>query len=336
MTAGPLNSTCSLPSAAVTNRTPTSPPGTNTLPGVRRAVPGPEPGCRRSGAGAGPAGLCFPHAALVHPHGDLSHAFNHQRVRGHGEFHVGPVRGDRLDGGCFRQVRGSQFPLVGQRDDGVRVAHADRQCGPGHLQAGGFNQRIGAARPGGLRIDKRPRPHVHRVAVGGAEHLLHPAPGADGQRFSRCQADEPLCDQEVDEDAYPVAAHFGERTVRVAVIHEPFGRRLGLQQRPPLGQQPGRNGTNQSIGANSPVSVAQRRHGGSGDLPDPFGIGHQDKVVPGAVALGESQPLERKQGVPIPRLIPRGRRRGYGQGSTGGLGVGRHFLSLRQGARGSL
>ena len=101
--------------------------------------------------------------------------------------------------------------------------------------------------------------------------------------------------QEVDEDADAVAAHFRERAVTVAVVHEPFGLRVRGQQLPAFGEQPGGDGADEPVAADAAVPVAEGGDLLRGDGKGAVGVSDQDEVVAGSVALGELQAAEGRQ-----------------------------------------
>ena len=135
MTAGPLSSTCSRPPAPGKNFTATTPPGTLTCQSLGAVVAGPVTNGDGGGARTGAAGLGLPHTSLVHAHGDGSYAVLHQRLCGNHELDVGSVDRLGIHHGGFEKLRGRELAEFGQCNHRVRVAHADREAGPGNFQA---------------------------------------------------------------------------------------------------------------------------------------------------------------------------------------------------------
>ncbi len=73
------------------------------------------------------------------------------------------------------------------------------------------------------------------------------------------EIDKFLAHEEVHEHADTVSAHFGDRAVGIAVVHEPAGLRLGREDLPTLRQVFGGHRTDESVAADAAAAVADRR-----------------------------------------------------------------------------
>ncbi|RPK82350.1 hypothetical protein EES45_09210 [Streptomyces sp. ADI97-07] len=190
----------------------------------------------------------------------------------HDELDVDAVR---VDGRRAERRYGAQVPGVGQvldERDGVRIAHAHVAGVPA----------AAVHRDGDSAAGEHGPPHGDRdVAVLGEVHPLDPAPGGDGQI---AVIDETGALQVAGEDAHPVAAHLGDRTVGVAVVHEPLGL-LGHVRR--LGVRGGPDDVQQTVAADARPSVAQPCDDGGRQVEGVVRVGNDHEVVLGAVALEE-------------------------------------------------
>jgi hypothetical protein len=83
-------------------------------------------------------------------------------------------------------------------------------------------------------------------------------------------------------DSDSVAAHFGDRSVGVAVVHE-IGR-VG-RHRPRFGLVLGPDDPQHAVGADARMPVTQGTDQRRTEVEGAVEVGHDDEVVPGAVPL---------------------------------------------------
>ncbi|SHV55679.1 Uncharacterised protein [Mycobacteroides abscessus subsp. abscessus] len=116
--------------------------------------------------------------------------------------------------------------------------------------------------------------------------------------------------QIVREHSHAVAAHLGDRTVGIAVVHEPVfaahpGRFLG--QDPALQGSAYRGHAQHAIGAETALPVAQRLDGCHRQVAFDVDIRQHHEIVLGAVPLGELHVFEdRRQRDTISPASPSG------------------------------
>ena len=132
---------------------------------------------------------------------------------------------------------------------------------------------------------------------------LHAGAGAETERVARSVAT--VVGEQCD-GTCAVAAHLGQGTVGIAVIHEPFGSGLtafgdllGCQ----IGHILGVRETDHAVPANAEMPVVEEAHLVGGRLETPFGIGIYDEIVAGGMRFGD---LLRNTHAPHPT-----RRRGW-------------------------
>ena len=159
----------------------------------------------------------------------------------------------------------------------------------GNRQPLGLHHGVKPALAGRIRVDELPGTHVHRVSVDKPGHDLEPGPGADEQLGSHRQIDKFLAHEEVHEHADTVSAHFGDRAVGIAVVHEPAGLRLGREDLPTLRQAFGGHRADQSVAADAAAAVADRRDLFGAQVVFVCGVGDEHEIVSGAVPLRVAQ-----------------------------------------------
>ena len=156
---------------------------------------------------------------------------------------------------------------VGQADQ-VRVADIDRDAGDLDVP-----DRLGRRRP-----PESSRAHLDGdVAASGTCGGPDAAAGVERQPAGRRPAG---VDQVAGEQPGAVAAHLRQRAVGVAVVHDEARRAAGRRRGDP----------DHAVGAEAGVPVAERADLGRGQLECAVGVGQQDEVVLGAVALDERHP----------------------------------------------
>src|SRR3954447_10653051 len=205
--------------------------------GDREFVPGSPRRRHGHGARAGPAGPCLPGAALVDPHVDV----------------VRPTPYDELDiHAVWKGVLGRPARLVSEvsglaevvdERDGVRVAHVDVYRRP--LLSGRLDDD-----PGGLRELRLTHVDGQRAVVVQYD-VLHAGASTDPDRLV---AGQPGFGEVADEDPDAVAAHLRDRTVRVAVVHEPVATVLDVRLPVTLDHP------QDAVGAETRVPVAEELH----------------------------------------------------------------------------
>jgi hypothetical protein len=94
----------------------------------------------------------------------------------------------------------------------------------------------------------------------------------------------------MDQDPDAVAAHLRDGAVPVAVVHEPFGGRVLLQELDAFSQEPGRHCPDQAVGPDPKMPIAKPGDGFWAQVVAVFRIGKQDEVVACSVALAELEP----------------------------------------------
>ena len=163
----------------------------------------------------------------------------------------------------------------------MRVSDTNAETRASHLEVARPHERLSPVEP--------PPAQIGRKAVGKPVHIDDARARTDSDRLTRGESDELLLDQEPCEDADAVAAHLRDAAVGIRVVHEPLGIFVGLEKGAPLGDAPRAHGSNDPVGADAKPSISQSRALRRVELERPVGVGHQDEVVAGAVALGESQ-----------------------------------------------
>ena len=155
------------------------------------------------------------------------------------------------------------------------------------------------------------------------------APHTRSCRDGEVVADETLSPQPGREDAGAVAAHLRERAVGIAVVHEPLGL-VGLGADVGLGGVGRADDADDAVAADAGLPVGEADDLLGGEVEPAVEVGHDDEVVFGAVALGESQ----RHGVHCVGRRARSdatcTRSGAVASSHRGRGSGRHHDSCRR------
>lgn len=112
-------------------------------------------------------------------------------------------------------------------------------------------------------------------------NLLHAATGGDGEVARVHETGAPQIPRK---DPDPVAAHLGDRTVGVAVVHEPLGP---VGHGPRLGVRGGPYDVQQPVATDTGAAVAELRDGGGGQGDRVVRVRNDHEVVLGPVALEE-------------------------------------------------
>ena len=260
-------------------------------PLIRCFLAAPETGRRSRRTRAGTARQSLAHAAFVHAHTDSAHlraALNVQVDRHH-KLNVRTVDRGGVHLRQAVQVQAVQLTVGAEHHHGVRVTHRNGQASTRSLQAASRHQAVLATLTGSLTVNEAPRTHINRVALFGARHSLHAGTGTNLDGLAHLKLNQALSAQVLHERAHTVAAHFSDRAVTVAVVHEPDSVRVLLEQLLTRAGGGATGSTNEAVRANAEVSVASAGYqlGGKGNFC--VLIRQKDEVVTGAVTLGEGQ-----------------------------------------------
>ena len=220
------------------------------------------------GDGPGAAGAGLPHAALVHPHRHLPVA--HRRH----ELDVHPVR----EQGAV---------VAGLRRSGparpASTSSTQARCGlptstavPANVRAADLARSTPGRRgPGPCRrhTPSPVEPHLARRRPG-CPAAARPPSGSQPARSSQCA-----------KTRTPLPHISARAAVGVAVVHEPLDARLARGTRRPSARPTGPPAARRPRRARA--AVAERGDPGGGQVERAVGVGQDDEVVLGAVALGE-------------------------------------------------
>jgi hypothetical protein len=114
-----------------------------------------------------------------------------------------------------------------------------------------------------------------------------PTAGPDRQLLAMREARRP---QVPGHDPHPVTAHFGDRSVGIAVVHEPLGVRAEVSI---LVERCATHYPDHTVGGQSGVAIGQPAHRRCVQIgeKDAVRVGKQHEVVLRAMALDERDPL---------------------------------------------
>jgi len=177
------------------------------------------------------------------------------------------------------EVGGLQLGLVRDRDHHVRVAHVDAEARARDRQLLGAHQRLAAVEAPAAEVDLEPG----EVAL----DVAHSRPGADREGVAVRELGETGLQQVADVHADAVAAHLGDRAVRVVVVHEPLGAVVLRERLGALRQVRRADGADHTVAADPEVPVADRRDLLRSERQATVGVGIEHEVVAGPLTLGE-------------------------------------------------
>ena len=169
----------------------------------------------------------------------------------------------------------------------MRVAHRNGQSGARSLQAAGGHQAVLATLAGGITVDEAPGTHVNGVAFLGAGDGLHTGAGTNLHGLADLKLNQALGAQVLHKGSHTIAAHFGDGAVTVAVVHEPHGVRVLLEELLAAARRGASGSANEAVCADAEVAVAGAGYqlGGEGNFC--VLVRQKNEVVTGAVTLGE-------------------------------------------------
>ena len=190
------------------------------------------------------------------------------QVDRHHEFDVRAICGCGVNLRLAVQVQAVQLALGAEHDHSVRIAHRDGQAGARGLQAAGGHQAVLASLAGGVTVDEAPGAHVDGVAFLGAGDGLHSGAGGNLHGLADLKLDQALGAQVLHEGAHAVTAHLGDGAVTVAVVHEPHGVGVFLEELLAAAGRGASGSANEAVRADTEVAVAGAgdQVGGEGNL----------------------------------------------------------------------
>jgi hypothetical protein len=226
-----------------------------------------ETSCSGSGDRTGTAGVGLTDAAFIDTHGDVV------RPKLTYELQVYSVRellGWIPAGRCMQLQR----LKVVNKADRMRIANI------GHKR---FEFGTVSRSDNHRSTPDRSRAHIHAdPAIRQSSRNLEAVPRGD---FDDWPTDQVLIEQVADEDSDSVAAHLRDRSISVAIVHEPQGTVAF-----PTSDMLGKYCAKQPIGANAGAPIADETNFSRFDLEHGLPIEDEDKVVLCAVSLRERPP----------------------------------------------
>ena len=226
-----------------------------------------ETSCCGSGYRAGTAGVGLTDAAFIDAHADVVRPKLAYELQ---VYAVGKLLG-RIPAG--RRMQLQQVKVVNKAHR-MGIANIDRQRFELGTVSGRDNHRL---TPDGGLAHGHPDPAIRQ-----SSRYLEAVPRGD---FDDRSTDQVLIEQVADEDSDAVTAHLRDRSISVAIVHEPQGT-VAFPAIDMLGEY----GPKQPIGANTRAPVADEANFSRFDLEHGLPIEDEDKVVLGAVSLRERPP----------------------------------------------
>ena len=246
------------------------------LPCVRRCGASPVAHRERSRSDPRAARKRLTDAAFEDAHAEAPRAALDQRIVWHDELDIGARRRSRVKLRGAREIDAGKFIGSGEGDNNMRIADIHPDSGPGDIEMASTDEDLGLVDPEYAEI------HFEAALM----HRYGLDSGTGAHEHRPCLGIRPAHRGEIaHEDTDAVTAHLRGRPVGVPVVHEPL--HAGGGRRSALGDRRGTDDPQQPVGADPEPSVAQRRHLVVGEVELPVGVGHDDKVVARAVALGE-------------------------------------------------